>query len=308
MFTIYPPKRLCEIDMINLAAGDKNAFITWCEESYNDRINHAAATILAGGFKVVMLTGPSACGKTTSAMKLANRLRQLGTQSRIISLDNFFRSFEDYPTLPDGSKDYESIETIDIAELTKCLEELMNTGETLLPIFDFVNCRRREEREHFVINDGIVIVEGIHALNPGITPHFEAKMFKIYLSMREEYSLKGRRLIPSIDMRLARRMVRDNFFRGHDPSMTLSMWSKVCDGEIKYIKAYKHEANYLLDTSHSYEPCVMLPFLEAIDISNIENPDHANLFEALRERYRLFTMIEKSMVPDDSMLNEFIGV
>ncbi len=307
MINIYPPKRLCEIDLINLAAQNDKDFIAWSEESYKERINHAAATVLAGNFKVVMLTGPSACGKTTSSLLLANRIQSQGVTARIISLDNFFRNFSDYPTLPDGSKDYEHVETLDIPELLKCLEELINTGETMLPIFDFVNVRRREEREHLVINDGVVIIEGIHALNPIISPRFDTKLFKIYLSMREEYSFKGRRLLPSIDMRLARRMVRDNFFRGHTPSKTLSMWSKVCDGEVKYIKAYKQEANYLLDTSHSYEPCIMLPYLEAIDISNIENIDHAKLFEALRERYRLFTPIEKNKVPTNSMLNEFIG-
>ncbi len=308
MIKLYPPKKLCEIELFNLAARSPEDFVAFCEDSYSERINHVAATIVAGDFKVVMLTGPSSVGKTTTSGRIAKRLCEIGMPARIISLDNFFRPHSEYPILPDGTRDFESIETIDIPEFVRCLDELMQKGEVMLPVYDFVNSRRSDEREHFVINDGVVIVEGIHALNPTITPHFKSKMFKIYLSMREEYAYKGRRLIPSIDMRLARRMVRDNFFRGYSPERTLALWSKVCDGEVKYIKAYKGEANYMFDTAHGYEPCVMLPFLEGINVGEIEDINHAKLFEALRERYRLFTPLDKNLVPENSMLKEFIKI
>ncbi len=306
MIKLYPPKKLCEVDLINLAARSAEDFVAFCEESYAERIAHLAATIVAGDFKVVMLTGPSSVGKTTTSNRIAKRLCEIGMPARIISLDNFFRPQCEYPILPDGTRDLECIETIDIPEFVRCLDELVQKGEVMLPIYDFVQGRRSDEREHFVINDGVVIVEGIHALNPSITPHFKSKMFKVYLSMREEFAYKGRRLIPSIDMRLARRMVRDNFFRGYPPNQTLALWSKVCDGEIKYIKAYKDEANYMLDTAHGYEPCVMLPFLEGINTADIDDVNHAKLFEALRERYRLFTPLDKNLVPENSMLKEFI--
>ncbi len=308
VINIYPPKRLCEIDLINLAAAEPSSFIKMCEDSYSKRIEHACATIVAGRFKVVMLTGPSSCGKTTTSMRLASKLGEMGREAKVISLDNFFRAQEEYPDLPDGSKDFESIGTIDIPELTRCLSELMSTGESKLPIYDFVSARRREEREHLVINDGVVIVEGIHALNPEITSHFaKDALFKIYLSMREEYSLNGMRLLPTIDMRLARRIVRDNLFRGYPPKRTLALWSNVCNGEEKYIKIYKPEADYLLDTSHSYEPCLLASMLDRLDIAEVDNINHAKLFEALRERYRLFSHISKEEIPKNSLLREFVG-
>ncbi len=308
MISLYPPKRLCEIDMINLAAKDKAAFIAWCEDSYSKRIEHVCATILTGRFKVVMLTGPSSCGKTTTSGRIASKLISMGKKAEVISLDNFFRQQEEYPVLPDGSKDFESIGTIDIPELTRCILELMQKGEVDIPIYDFVNSRRSSEREHIDVGDGVVIVEGIHALNPEITSHFgKDDLFKVYLSMREEYSFNGHRLIPTIDMRLARRTIRDNLFRGYPPKRTLSLWSNVCRGEKQYIKVYKPEADYLLDTSHSYEPCLISPILNNINMDEIENIDHANLFNALKERYNLFIPISKDEIPADSLLREFVG-
>ncbi len=308
MINVYPPKRLCEIDIINLAARDKPAFVAWCEESYKKRIEHLCATIIAGRFKVVMLTGPSSCGKTTTSLRIASKFHSMGVESRVISLDNFFRAQEEYPTLPDGTKDFESIDTIDIPELTRCISEILTNGETQLPIYDFIAGARRTERESFSMKDGIVIVEGIHALNPLITSNFAGNdLFKVYLSMREEYCLNGKRLLPTIDMRLARRIVRDNLFRGYPPKKTLAIWSNVCDGEVKYIKAYKPEANYLLDTAHSYEPCLIAPILDSIDADELDNIDHANLFNALRERYKLFLHILKEDIPADSLLREFVG-
>ncbi len=308
MISLYPPKRLCEIGLINLAADNKDAFVNWCEDSYCARIEHVCATVVAGRFKVVMLTGPSSCGKTTTSQRMAAKFCSMGIESRVVSLDNFFRPQEEYPLLPDGSMDFESIETIDIPELTRCLSLLMEKGEAELPVYDFVSGKRAKQREHIVIGDGVVIVEGIHALNPKITSNFnEDMLFKVYLSMREEYSLNGRRLLPTIDMRLARRIVRDNLFRGYPPKRTLALWSNVCHGEEKYIKIYKPEANYLLDTSHSYEPCLISPILEEIKVEEIDNVDHAKLFEALKDRYRLFSAISKDIIPSNSLLREFVG-
>ncbi len=308
MLSLYPPKRLCEVEMINLAAKNKDAFIAWCEDSYSKRIEHVCATILTGRFKVVMLTGPSSCGKTTTSGRIASKLVDMGKNAKVISLDNFFRCQDEYPVLPDGTKDFESIGTIDIPELTRCISQLMQKGEADIPIYDFVTAKRSEKRDHIEVGDGIVIVEGIHALNPQITTNFgKSDLFKVYLSMREEYSLNGHRLIPTIDMRLARRAIRDNLFRGYPPKRTLSLWSNVCRGETQYIKVFKPEADYLLDTSHSYEPCLMSPMLNSINTEEIDNIDHMNLFNALKERYSLFSSIFKEDIPNNSLLREFVG-
>lgn len=308
MNSIYTPKRLVEIDLVNLAARDVSAFVTWCDESYNERINLAAAAIVCGCFKLVMLTGPSACGKTTSAVKIAARLRSIGTPAKVISLDNFYHNIDNYPRLPDGSKDYENITALDIEAVVGCFKDIIEKGETQLPSFDFLTEMRRADTEHISSDGGVIIIEGIHALNPILTKNFSHKdIFKIYISMREEYSYFGKRLVPSIDLRLARRMVRDFLFRGHTAEKTFTMWTKVCEGEDFYIKVYKREADYLLDTSHSYEACVLGPYLEKLAQCKTGNDGYDKMLFELSQRFLQFTAIDKQYISEDSMMREFVG-
>ena len=143
MPAIWIPKRLVEISLINTAAESAASFVRHCEMEYEGRIHAAASEVLASRCHIVMLTGPSASGKTTTANKLAAALRSRGCPSRVVSLDNFYKNLDDYPRLPDGSKDYENIPALDLAEIERCLSDLLETGETDLPEFDFVTEMRR---------------------------------------------------------------------------------------------------------------------------------------------------------------------
>ncbi|MFQ8832656.1 MAG: uridine kinase [Ruthenibacterium lactatiformans] len=152
--------------------------------------------------------------------------------------------------------DYESVDALDISAINRCLLELIRTGRTQIPDFDFCGERRRHGVIPVEVGDGVVVIEGIHALNPRLTALLpEGSAFKIYAGMREEYSRDGQRILPTRDVRLARRMVRDHKFRGHSLEKTFSMWPAVCEGEDKNIKVFKLEADLLLDTSFSYEVC-----------------------------------------------------
>ncbi|MEG2653867.1 MAG: nucleoside kinase, partial [Ruthenibacterium sp.] len=259
---IWIPKRLVELGLVNLAAQEPEAFVRYCEDDYGVRITHAADRIQQSGVRVVMLTGPSASGKTTTAHKLTQELCRRGQNAVVVSLDNFFKDIEEYPRLPDGTPDYESVDALDVKRINACLLELVQTGKTAIPNFDFHRERRGCGEITVQVDDGVVIAEGIHALNPRLIAALpKGGAYKIYAGLREEYSYYGQRVLPTRDVRLARRMVRDIKFRGHSIEKTMAMWPAVCDGEDRFIKVFKNEADLLLDTSFSYEVCALSPFV-----------------------------------------------
>ena len=127
MPAIWIPKRLVEVSLINTAAQSAESFVTHCEIEYESRVSAAAREILAGGYHLVMLTGPSASGKTTTAHKLSAEIRRMGYESNVVSLDNFYRNIEDYPRKADGVKDYENVESLQIDLINERLSQLLRT-------------------------------------------------------------------------------------------------------------------------------------------------------------------------------------
>ncbi|MDL2219695.1 AAA family ATPase [Ruminococcaceae bacterium OttesenSCG-928-O06] len=307
MPAIWIPKRLVEVGLINTAAENPTSFVLHCEIEYESRVIAAAAESRGTGCKVVMLTGPSASGKTTTAQKLAEALVRSGTHAVVVSLDDFYKDLEDYPRLQDGTKDYENVHALDIDEIHRCLGELISKGEADFPKFDFKTERRMAERTHIELQGGMVVVEGIHALNPLLTDHLPAgEFYKIYAGLREEYSHGGQRILATRDIRMARRMVRDNKFRGHSLEKTIRMWPSVCEGEDLFIKAFKPYADLLLDTSFSYEICVLAPFIRELK-EQVEDPELMPCMEALAQRFAHCNAIPYEYIPPQSMLREFIG-
>ena len=215
MITIWVPKRLVEVDLYNVAARSPQALAQLSENSYARRVQYAAQKVRGSGAKIVMLTGPSASGKTTSAHCLAKALVQQGTPAQVVSLDNFFKGAAYYPKMPDGTLDYENLETLDLPLIKQCLRQLSETGKTELPIYDFATEQRSAEVEPIDLQGGVCIVEGIHALNPeltGLVP--DDQIYRIYAGLREEYCIDGRRVINTQDIRLCRRTLRDAAARG----------------------------------------------------------------------------------------------
>ena len=199
MITIWVPKRLVEIDLYNVAARSPQALADLSEQSYAQRVDYAAQKVQLSGAKIVMLTGPSASGKTTSAHCIAKALQKRGTPAQVVSLDNFFKGAEFYPRLPDGTLDYENPDTLDLPLIKQCLRELSETGKTVLPIYDFSAEKRSAEVEPIDLQGGVCIVEGIHALNPELTGLVKGDdIYRIYAGLREEYCIDGRRVINRI--------------------------------------------------------------------------------------------------------------
>lgn len=305
MPAIWIPKRLVDLNLINTRGLSKQSFIRHCEFEYESRVYAAAKEIIEENRHIIMLTGPSASGKTTTAHKLKDKLINMGKKARVISLDNFFKNKDDYPRLENGEKDYENVTAIELPLFEKCLKELLEKGVAKFPEFDFTTENRIEEAIEIEIDDGFIIVEGIHALNPvllDLLPKNET--FTIYAGLREEYSFRGQRILPTRDIRLLRRMIRDHKYRGHTPQKTISMWQAVCDGEDKYIKIFKPNADLLLDTSFSYEILIMNSALRDFEEFADDTPEGQRL-AALLKVFENISSLPLGALPPNSMLNEF---
>jgi uridine kinase len=298
MITIWVPKRLVEIDLYNVAAQSPAALAEMSEKSYRQRVAYAAQKIRDSRAKIVMLTGPSASGKTTSAHKVAEALEASGTPAHVISLDNFFKGAQYYPRLPDGTLDYENPDTLDMSLIRQCLSDLSTTGKTVLPIYDFTTESRSSETETLDLKGGVCIVEGIHALNPELTGLVKGDdVYRIYAGLREEYCIDGRRVINTQDIRLCRRTLRDAAARGRSPAKTLAMWDRVLDGETRYIKGFKTTADFLLDTSFTYELGLIAKLLRPVSQRFTLEGHNAELWDETARRFEHVAPVELELLP-----------
>ena len=305
---IMQRKRLVSRELVELAARQPEEFAALSERHYQGRIEAIAGEILASGRRIVMLTGASAAGKTTSAHKLAETIGANGRHSVVLSLDDFFVGEGRYPKNRDGSDDYESLHALDLPVLQRCLGELYRDGVCEAPVFDF-RLQRPNGSQQIDCRDGVVIIEGLHALNPALTENLPADaVFCLYAGLREEYAgPDGSRFLATRDIRLARRVVRDYLFRGHGPSFTLGLWSHVCAGEDRFIKPYKPRADLLLDTTHTYEVCLWRNVLDSMPPDPDLTETQRRQLEALCGKFAVFPALDPALVPQNSMLREFIG-
>ena len=306
MITIWVPKRLVEIDLLNVAARSGPQLVQVCEDSYARRLQYAAQKVRQSVAKIIMLTGPSASGKTTTAHKLAAALTEMGTPAQVISLDNFFRGSQYYPRMPDGTLDYEHPDTLDMPLIRQCLQELSQTDKTVLPIYDFVREERSEQTEAIDLAGGVCIVEGIHALNPMLTSLVPSgHVYRIYAGLREEYCQEGRRLINTQNIRLCRRVLRDAAARGRSPEQTLAMWDRVLDGETRYIKGFKNTADFLLDTAFSYELGIIAGLLPEVGRRMSPDSRYTEMWDEAARRFEHVQPLDRQLIPPGAMLREF---
>lgn len=300
------------IEYINeKALSSPEEFIRKCESRYENIINDIAERIINDeGREIVMLAGPSSAGKTTTAGKLCKKLNENGVKTYVLSLDDFYLNRADIPYLPDGTQDYETVYALDLP----CFEEKVNAllrGETVKnPVFDFTTGKRSDTQFNEITlgEKDIVIIEGLHALNPVITEKIQGKLLKIYINVSSRiYDEKGNIILNKRNMRFVRRMVRDYKFRNSTVENTCKLWKNVTMGEDKYLFPYRHLADIKVNTIHLYETCVLkqqaLEMLENNEISEEYKSDINKITKSLKK----FESIDESLVPDDSLLREFLG-
>lgn len=286
------------------------ALVALSERIYNNQIRKAADAIAQkrGVCSILLLSGPSGSTKTTTAAKLSEKLSRRGVHSVVISLDNFFLNQKQVPLLPNGKPDYESLNTMDLTKLSECIEELFVRHESEFPIFDFVSQSRSEQTQHIRVNEeSIVIMEGIHALNPIISQgHDPSGFLKLFISPNSDYFVDDQKILTARDIRLVRRIVRDYFHRGTSVDKTMDMWVGVVKGEIANILPYKTEADLIIDSTILYEPNIYETYLGRIlaksEIRDIYQPKIHKLTSALAH----FLPLDEKYIPAETVLHEFL--
>lgn len=299
------------IEYIVEAAKNPEEFIAECEARYGNRLKQIAKDVAeTGKNEIIMIAGPSSAGKTTTAKKLREYLKEFGIDSRTISLDDFYLNNCDAPRFPDGTPDFETVDALDIKFFAETMNTLVNEGKALLPEFNFLTGRRNDELKEIVLGaNDVIIVEGLHALNPIITDVLPSdRLLKIYINVSSRiYDERNNIILNKRNMRFIRRMVRDYKFRGNSVEKTYEMWLSVQYGEDMYLFPYKDNADVKINTIHLYETCVLksmaMKLLSGIDKKSEFYKQSQRLMKSLEN----FPEIDDSKVPCDSLLREFIG-
>ena len=281
------------------------------EAVHEKRYAGIADMVCSKGAKAVMLAGPSSSGKTTSANRLATQLRAHGKKPVLMSLDDYYFNRDTIAPGPDGKLDLEHINTIDTELFASHLEALL-AGETVqLPSFNFKTGKREWNGHSLQLKkDSVVIVEGLHALNPALLPQGldHGAIFRLYVSPLLPLKLDAETRIPSSFLRLLRRIVRDYETRGSTVEHTLSMWESVRRGEEQWIFPYQESADVIFNSSTLYELAVLkkhiFPKLKAV---SPESPYYEKVQSIVDILDRVKEADVDDEIPPTSLVREFIG-
>lgn len=294
-------------------AGDAGGMIKIAEAFHERKFAEVADAIQEAhrtrGVRMVLISGPSSSGKTTSAKRLGLQLGVLGLRPVMISLDDYFVEREKTPRDENGQYDYEALEAIDLELFNDHLHRLLQGQSVDIPRYDFITGRRTQHDTPLTLDErSILIIEGIHGLNPRLTPSVpDAVKFKIYISCFTSVAMDNLSRIATTDNRLLRRLTRDYRQRGSDALQTLSRWASVRRGEERHIFPYQENADVMLNSSLFYEISVLRPFAEKI---LREVPDTVPEFDEARRMLKFldnFIPIPSDEIPPTSILREFIG-
>lgn len=285
-------------------------FIASNEILFVEDILKACDTITASkDIKIVLIAGPSSSGKTTTMKRLSSFLQSRGLHPIGLSTDDFFVDREDTPKNEKGEYDYECLEAIDLKLFNDTLQGLLDGKEVEIPEYDFVAGKKVFKGRKCVLDEkSILIVEGLHCLNDDLTPYIDERYkYKIYLSPFIPLNIDRHNYISTLDLRLIRRIVRDNRTRGKNVNQTIGEWQVVRSGEEKYIFPYVYQADRIINTALAYEIGVLkiyaVPLLSSVDIRS----PYYNEARRLINYMQTFYTIPSEYVPKDSILKEFIG-
>lgn len=294
-------------------AGDASELIKIAEAFHENKLAQVAGCVAEAnrerGVRLVLISGPSSSGKTTFAKRLGVQLRVLGLNPVLISLDDYFVDREKTPRDENGEYDYEALEAIDLEQFNDHLKRLERGESVDIPRYDFISGTRQWHDNPLQLDErSVLIVEGIHGLNPALTPGVpESRKFKIYVSCFISVALDNVSRIATSDNRLLRRLTRDYRTRGNDALSTLARWESVRRGEEKHIFPYQENADVMFNSSLFYEISVLRRFAEPI---LREVPDTVPEYGEAKRMLKFldnFIPISPEEIPPTSLLREFIG-
>ena len=259
--------------------------------------------------KIVLISGPSSSGKTTFSKRLSVQLMACGIRPYPISLDDYFVDREQTPRDENGDYDYESLYALDLPYFNQQLQALLNGEEVELPRFNFTTGKREFSGNHLKVDEQmILILEGIHALNPELTAQLPNKSkFKIYVSALTTILLDNHNYIPTTDNRLLRRIIRDYKYRNYSAEETISRWPSVRAGEDKWIFPYQENADVMFNSALLFELAIIKDYAEPI-LRRVPNsrPEYSEAYR-LRKFLEYFVPLQDKELPPTSLLREFLG-
>ena len=293
--------------------GDSSELIKIAEAFHENKIAAIARSIAEAnserGVRMALISGPSSSGKTTFSKRLGVQLRVLGLDPVLIALDDYFVDRDKTPLDENGKPDFEALEAIDLGTLNEHLRLLAEGKSVEIPRYDFISGRRQWHEKPLQLSErSILIMEGIHALNPNLTPGIaDGQKFKIYISCFTSVAMDNFSRIPTTDNRLLRRTIRDNATRGNDALRTLTMWPDVRRGEERHIFPYQENANVMFNSSLFYEISVLRAIAEPVlrEVPDT-SPEYAEAQRMLKFLDN-FVPIAPDEIPPTSLLREFIG-
>ena len=287
---------------------DCEKYIMECEKAYRRQLDEIAESMLCfEGRCLLMLAGPSSSGKTTTARLLKEKLNLKGRSAVVVSLDDFYLEQSQPKTFEDGTVDYETVEALDVPLISACLHELLDEGESNLPRFSFTTKGRSCYEKVAVSENEVIIVEGLHALNPAITdPLSDRDMKLFYVSVSSRITDNGKVLFTKRDLRFIRRLIRDYHHRNSDVEYTFYLWRAVRMGEDRYLFPFSSRAERKIDSIHPYEVAlfrnIATKLLDRVNADSV----YYETANKLKQKLQSVVSIEKEAMPENSLLEEFI--
>lgn len=304
---------LAEVDDVNHTIQEHRSLELIClaEALHEKKISLIADRILQQrkNIRIILISGPSSSGKTTFAQRLSTQLRVNGLRPVSLSLDDYFCAREETPKDADGQPDFEALEALDLPLLNTHVQALIRGEEIECPIYDFVSGHRKTYGTKMKLStDEILVMEGIHGLNPHLLSTLDRnQLFKIYVSSLFQLNIDSYNRIPTTEVRLIRRLVRDDKFRGIHPEKTLVQWASVRRGENTNIFPYQEEADVMFNSSLLYELNALRAYAEPLLISVPQEHSHYPTAVHLLRLLSHFDPLDISKIPFNSILREFIG-
>ena len=308
-------KELCGVDNISSMNSFTNTkeyiqFINMCETKHNDNLAEIGNIVKnnINDIKLILIAGPSSSGKTTFTNRLKIELMTKGIKPVMISMDDYYVNREETPLGDDGKPDFESLYALNIDLFNQQLVELIQGQEVTLPYFDFEEGKSKQGKTVKLEKNQPILIEGIHALNEEVTSLIpKHQKFKIFISPHPQLNIDDHNPIMSTDLRLLRRIVRDARTRNTSPSRTFSLWGNVRKGEFKWIYPWQKEADYVFNTSLTYEIMIMKKYALPALLSIKSNDEYYIQANRLIKFLKYVKDVDDKYVPCNSILREFIG-
>ena len=257
---------------------------------------------------IVLMAGPSSSGKTTTSKKLCMYLESYGLHPKVLSMDDYFVERKETPVDENGKPDYECLEAIDMKLFDKQVEDLLKGKTVTVPTYSFLVGKKEFNRDVTLGPADILVIEGIHALDNKILTNIpRSKKYKIYISALTELNLDDHNRVSTTDNRMLRRIIRDNRTRNNNVEHTLKSWDSVRRGEEKYIFPFQDEADFTFNSALIYEIGVLKTYVEPLLYSVPQDSPYYEEAKRLINFLRLFLPIPADVIPQDSILREFIG-